>query len=224
MHFNLGYFHSDAEYLAVLRGAVEEGHHVSPNTTTLAAQYGFINSLRYAHGHGAPWHAFTTAIAAQYGQLECLRYAHEHGCEWHPTTTVTAVAYGHFECLRYAHEHGCPWDMYSTIIAAENGRLDLLRYVHENGCPWLSDVATAAAEYENWDCLRYAVTHGCGVPDAARRNVVRKVWLPMWREHVKTRGVAFYWMGEACKSSCADGADGRKRDHAAFEADFATLS
>ncbi len=50
------------------------------------------------------------SIAAQYGRLDCLRYAHENGCPWDETTCRYAAQYGHLDILRYAHENGCPWN------------------------------------------------------------------------------------------------------------------
>ena len=39
--------------------------------------------------------------------------------------------------------------------------------------------------------------------------------------HVRTRGVGMYWLGCATETACAPGGAGRKRDRAAFEAEFA---
>ena len=49
-----------------------------------------------------------TSIAAEKGHLECLKYTHENGCEWDPETTQVAAIYGHLECLFYCLENDCP--------------------------------------------------------------------------------------------------------------------
>jgi len=48
------------------------------------------------------------AIAALYGRLECLQFAHKRGCFGDSRTCKQAAVNGHLNCLQYAHEHGCP--------------------------------------------------------------------------------------------------------------------
>jgi hypothetical protein len=53
-----------------------------------------------------------------------------------------------------------------------------------------------------------------------RKEIVKLVLLPKWREAVKARGILFYWMGKTQESSCAEGGGGRKRDRSEFEREF----
>ena len=47
-------------------------------------------------------------MAAKYGHLGCLKYAHKNGCRWDSLTTTFARRGGHLECLEYAIANGCP--------------------------------------------------------------------------------------------------------------------
>lgn len=125
-------------------------------TTTNSAARGHLESLRYAHEHGAPWHAFVTSYAAE-GHIECLRYCHEHGAAWSPSV-LTVAAQGHLECLEYAHTHGAQWESCTTAIAAR-GHIECLAYCFENGAP-ISRSVTGFAAHGHLECLVYAHLHG----------------------------------------------------------------
>ena len=122
----------------------------------LAASYGQLNILIWAHETGHPWDKSTCDKAAHH--LMCLKYLHENGCPWDEYTCMYA-AKGHLGCLKYAHEQGCPWDKWTCIVAAQ-GDLECLKYAHEHGCPWDKEVCQAAAE-GYLDCLKYAHEQGC---------------------------------------------------------------
>jgi hypothetical protein len=147
--------------------------------TGVSAKTGDLESLRYAHEHGAPWHQETTGHAADHGQLECLRYAHENGAPWDERTTEYAAWNGHLACLRYAHEHGAPWHRLATSATAENGHLACLRYAYFRGCPW--NESKHASIQSQWN--RAASTIGRAWRrhrDAKRRmavSVIEAAWL-----------------------------------------------
>jgi hypothetical protein len=85
----------------------------------------------------------TVAIAALYGHLECLRYAHEHTWYYKYTrwekcddwTCGYAALGGHLECLRFAFELGCPFASFTCDSAASRGHMDCLRYAVLNCAP-----------------------------------------------------------------------------------------
>ena len=122
------------------------------HTIEWAARCGQMESLKFAHENGCPWHVRVCRYAAGAGHLECLKFARENGCPWDATTCATAAFWGRMECLKYAHENGCPWDedtcteaMHGYLRnlhrsrespqAAWDGHLECLKYAHENGCP-----------------------------------------------------------------------------------------
>lgn len=98
----------------------------------------------------------------------------------------------------YAHEHGCPWEKYTCYDAADNGHLECLRYAHEHGCPWVYS--------RLYTFMRGAIR--CAV------------YWPKFREAVRVRPYALRWQERVQMRVCAPGGAGRKRDRAAFEADF----
>ena len=126
----------------------------------LAAEYGHLACLAYAHEHGCEWGAGVCLYAAMHGRLACLAYAHEHGCTWGTNTCVSAARNGRLACLAYAHEHGAPWDSRTCAFAAQNGHLACLAYAHEHGAPWDSRTCAYAAQNGHLDCLTYAHEHG----------------------------------------------------------------
>ena len=134
-------------------------------------------------------------LAARCGALDLLTYAHEQGCGLRHVCTY-AARHGHLECLKYAHEHGGKWGMLTCCDAARGG---------------------------HWDCLRYAYERGCPYPVELRPTIVQQVLMPKWRNLVKARGICMFWLGETCVSTCAPEGAGRKRDRAAFEAEFVVL-
>ena len=81
------------------------------HTIEWAARCGQMESLKFAHENGCPWHVRVCREAAGAGHLECLKFARENGCPWDDTTCSTAAFWGHLECLKYAHENGCPIDV-----------------------------------------------------------------------------------------------------------------
>jgi hypothetical protein len=141
-----------------------------------------------------PWNYMTIAVAARYGHLKCLQYAHNNGCPWNEETCEYAAQNGHFliacnmpmkmaahgaykhvfgllvevTCIvcnmpmdengcpydqgtEYAHEHDCPWDEDTCTAATKSGHLEVFRYAHDNHCSWF----TGAANRGHLGVLRY---------------------------------------------------------------------
>ena len=126
------------------------------NLCCMAAGYGQLEILKWAHENNYAWGVWTSRTAAQ-EHLACLKYAHENGCPW-DTWTSAYAANGHLECLKYAHENGCRWGE-DTCRAAAQGHLECLKYAHEHGCPW--NKYTYDNAYKHLDCLIYLNEHGC---------------------------------------------------------------
>ena len=102
-----------------------------------AAEAGDLDELKRLRG-GRAWSIMdehTIEWAARCGQMESLKFAHENGCPWHVRVCRYAAGAGHLECLKFARENGCPWDATTCATAAFWGHLDCLKYAHENGCP-----------------------------------------------------------------------------------------
>jgi len=59
-------------------------------------------------------------VAARYGFLNCLKYAHENGCQWNENTCYVAAENGHLNCLKYAHENGCKWHKHLCMRRTTN--------------------------------------------------------------------------------------------------------
>ena len=72
-------------------------------------------------------------MAASYGHLDCLKYAHENGCPWDKETCINAVEYDIVDCLTYAHKNGCVWDAEKIYeYAVETHSFNCLKYIHDN--------------------------------------------------------------------------------------------
>ena len=98
-------------------------------------------------------------VAATYGHLECLKYAHTHGCYW-DAKTCKAAAGGHLECLKYAHTNFCYWDADTMSYAFWNGHLACLQYAHTHGCIWNESLRTNTEKCGgNRACIEYVNTY-----------------------------------------------------------------
>ena len=63
---------------------------------TLAAGVGQLEVLHYVDFVvQVTWDGETTALAACYGCIDCLKYAHENGCPWYAYTTSSDAKKGH---------------------------------------------------------------------------------------------------------------------------------
>ena len=158
-------------------------------TCAVAARYGTIDCLMYAHASGCPWESDTCRDAAEAGNLNCLSYAHEHGCEWRRDVLLVAASGGHLECLKYAHTHDCPnapsTDYYCwptellTYQAASAPSMQCLEYVREvMGCSWdpYGSESELAFQTGNLELLKYIHSHG-GVLITRVRLDLAKRWL-----------------------------------------------
>lgn len=106
--FGLGANVSDSN---VSDSNVSDFDQMGDTITDLAAQYGHLSILQYAHKHHIPWGKITCANAFAYGHLDCLRFAYECGCPWGENTWHYwyAIRVVHCpECVAYAYQNNCP--------------------------------------------------------------------------------------------------------------------
>ena len=150
-----------------------------------AAEAGDLDELKRLRG-GRAWSIMaehTIECAASCGQMESLKFAHENGCPWHVRVCRYAAGAGHLECLKFARENGCPWDATTCATAASWGRLESLKYAHENGCPWDEETCTRAAWGGHLECLKYAHENGCAIDVAElRRDPPRYAYIRAYLE------------------------------------------
>ena len=81
------------------------------------------------------WDKRTCEIAAAYGNLDCLIYAHENGCPWDEKTCEIAASRGSLNCLKYAFKNKFSQNKKTCQSAATNEQLDCFKYAFKNGCP-----------------------------------------------------------------------------------------
>jgi hypothetical protein len=106
--------------------------------TVSAADYGYLNLLRWAWPTGCPGRSFPYLChkAAANGDLQLLQWGRTNGCLWDKWTCRNAAAGGHLQVLQWARANGCPWDPDTCASAAQEGHLEVLRWAHANGSPW----------------------------------------------------------------------------------------
>ena len=238
-------------HLEVVQYLCEHGCYYDPRLADTAVKHGHADCLRYVLDRfrcDVDKHTFDIAI--RNGEVACLRSLIEHVGPTHPicddllnvvayhgavscmdvlpdtipwtvTACVIAVMRDHVDFLRYAVEHGYVLRLHMTVFAAEIGKVSSLAYLRTVGCVWDERVTDAAAKKGRHACLHYLHAHGCPVSEETRRILVTKVWLPMWRAHVRARGIFEYWRECAGRTAYAPDGEGRKRDREAYEADFA---
>lgn len=74
-------------------------------------------------------------MAAGYGDMKVLQWAHKHGCPWSVWTCEWAAAKGHLKILKSLREQHCPWDKWICYRAKENNQQHILKWIHENNSP-----------------------------------------------------------------------------------------
>jgi hypothetical protein len=134
----------------------------SPHTTAVAAEYGYLEFLKFCHAHDCPWDHFTSCYAAMKGHFDCLTFAYEHGAPLPDFVSNAACLGGSLDCLKYACEKGCPVDIHTSRIAAEHS-LECLEYLHSIQCPMDVYTAISAAKNFKLKCLRFALENGCSL-------------------------------------------------------------
>ena len=134
------------------------------NSCVIAAKYGLIDCLKFAHTNGCELTYPTLLEACEFGSVECLNYAHENGFELYNRVIRTSIINNNLNCLEYCHKHGLKLQDKYCNLAAENGSFDCLKYCHENGCKINDDVINRAMEIGHFECVKYAHMNGANLP------------------------------------------------------------
>ena len=74
-----------------------------------AAEYGYIEMLKWMGGNGFKFPGDAITAAAKEGQLESIVYLRERGCNITPTVSKVSVNRAQIHVLRWAIENGCKW-------------------------------------------------------------------------------------------------------------------
>jgi hypothetical protein len=87
--------------------------------TKRAAQYGYLEMLKWLVENGFKFAVDALTAAAQRGQLECVVYLRERGCKMTSTVSKATVNYAQIHVLRWAIENGCKWNPQWTLDQLE---------------------------------------------------------------------------------------------------------
>jgi hypothetical protein len=78
-----------------------------------------------------------TKRAAQYGYLEMLKWMVENGFKFTVDAITAAAKEGHLECVVYLRERGCKMTTTVSKVSLNRAHIHVLRWVIENGCAWV---------------------------------------------------------------------------------------
>jgi hypothetical protein len=101
---------------------------------TIAATFGRLKILQYLRKkRKCAWSQGTTTGAAQYGHLATLKWARTHGCPWSRAVSTRAAAAGHIDVLEWLTSHKCPWHpAQCEEVATENGHTHVVEWIANN--------------------------------------------------------------------------------------------
>ena len=136
----LNYWHMVRHQCYQMHHQKGQNEHDGPHMCREAAQMQSAEELMNVHDVlRLPWDAGTCKLAACWGSVDCLSFAHASGCPWDQSTCAAAAAFGNLHCLAYAHEQGCEWSSFVVQVAAAFGELECLKYAHTHGCPYTAN-------------------------------------------------------------------------------------
>jgi hypothetical protein len=134
MSFDIGNHAIGNNNLEMLIWIQQKGYlNRDPISINIAAEYGYIEILKWLLNNGCRWNRTTCAMAAKSGNLELLKYLRENGCKWDARTCSRAAEYGHLEILIYARENDCNWDHRTCAKAIMKYQKHILSWIHANG-------------------------------------------------------------------------------------------
>ena len=87
--------------------------------TKRAAQYGYLELLKWLVENRFKFAVDALTAAAQRGQLECVVYLRERGCKMTSTVSKATVNYAQLHVLRWAIENGGKWNPQWTLDQLE---------------------------------------------------------------------------------------------------------
>ena len=76
---------------------------------------------------------YTADIAARFGYLDIVKFAHSKGCIFTTDAMNWAACYNHLPVVEFLYNHrkeGCTTDVMD--LAAENGNLEIVKFLYEN--------------------------------------------------------------------------------------------
>lgn len=162
-------------------------------TTSDLAKYNLVSFFKYIYEDNSDfkWDTKTTSVAAENGCLECLKYAYSMEFIWDPDTIKSAYLNGHLDCLKFIHEVYCdvflettssgiqpilhyfglpmvtkfklkefkwPFYMCSKYNKTEYlSNVNCLEYIIKNGY-YYQDAFVQSIEYNRVDLLQYLLT------------------------------------------------------------------
>ena len=129
--------------------------------TWVAANRGWLSTLKRLHRRGVRFDAQVCCIAAKGGHLEVLQWLRENSCPWDWETCLWAAMHGHLKVLQWARANGCPWDAKTCASAAEGGHLGVLQWARTNGYPWDATTCSGAAREGLLEVRQWARANGC---------------------------------------------------------------
>lgn len=152
-----------------LAGLVEHIHSsgyakIVPETASLAAEYGSLNTLKsvLAHQAGVKITRSLARLAANGGHLDCLKYLHLNGCPIDIYTCQAAAMGDQLLCLAYLIEE-CNISIAlcrSVLSHAASSSVECLNYLFDKGCQCDMSAAVCAAEAGNLECLKCLSENG----------------------------------------------------------------
>jgi len=103
-------YSSDDTEIHMLTCAKARGYNINdpPLVSTMAAQHGQLDILKWLKEKNLPWDEWTTAAAAYAGHLHILQWLRQHDCPWNHLTIKAAQDRGHDLISEWAKSQGCP--------------------------------------------------------------------------------------------------------------------
>lgn len=85
-----------------------------------AVEGGHLRAVRHLRcAKRLPWDSTVCAVAARYGKLQILKWAHRQGCPWDASVCESLVTRRDLHGLVWARKHGCPWDRAASLHQAQ---------------------------------------------------------------------------------------------------------
>ena len=90
---------------------IDNKYSIQENLCTMAAEYGYLNILKWARKNYYPWDENTCSNAAKNGHLKLLKWARKNKrtrIHWNITTRHEAIFTDNFEILKMTYGDICP--------------------------------------------------------------------------------------------------------------------
>ena len=135
----------------------------SEKCSSLFAQAGSLDGLKFIFERGLPWGADSCEAAVENDHVDCLVFLVQNGCPGNYDQICVSAA-ANLSCLTYAHQQGGKLSTEAAVKAAQAGALDSLQYLHAQGCVFTVEVANAYVQHNlPTTCLQFLLDVGCPV-------------------------------------------------------------